>query len=148
MITIGIDPASNKNLGFAVLEDNKLIDFGTIILTEDIYNDINNNINTLIDKYNPDKLAIESSVGFGFAPTRSKISEVTGIIKFIFALKNIKILTLNAKSTYKNQIGTYKKGQNKKALTIEFVDKLYNIKTNEHSADAILLAMEGGLNVK
>ena len=150
MIILSIDPASIKNLGFAVIEDENTITFGTFHPTEPILSSIFDFTNELIEDYEPDILLVESSIGFGHAPTRSKIAENTGIIKLAAEQKNIKINTMNARHCFKIVLGTLKKGDNKKTKTIEHFEQNYSLKLSEHEADALLMIecfkIEGGLN--
>ena len=152
MIVISIDPCSIKNLGFAVKEDDNLITYGTFNPDEPILSSIFDFTTELIEDYEPDILIVESSIGFGHAPTRSKIAENTGVIKLAAQQKNIKINTINARHCFKVVLGTLKRGDNKKTKTIEHFEQNYSLKLSEHEADALLMIecfkIEGGLNVK
>lgn len=140
MIYLAIDPASTKNLGFAVKEDENLITYGTFHPVEPILSSIYDFIVELIEDHKPDILIVESSIGFGFAPTRSKIAENTGIIKLAAQQKNIIVEAINARHAFKIIIGKISQGEKKKNKTINYYKDKYNLPSIvEHEADALLL---------
>lgn len=146
MTVLGIDPCSTKNIGYAIYDDetDSFGTFGVYVIkgtneTERL-KEIWNFLNSLIDEYYVDMISVESSIGFGFAPTRANISENTGIIKLCSVLRDIPFVAINAKHAYKTTVGTLTKSD-KKAKTLEYMEREYGLKCIEHTADAAILAL-------
>lgn len=145
MQILGIDPCSTKNLGWAVYdvyEDFFPEDGIGLMRVDEVgrFLDIYNFMEYMKVWHNISMIAIESSIGFGFAPTRSKIAENTGAIKLAAVHFKIPFISINAKHAYKETVGTFKKGDNKKKKTMEYVEK-YELTKSEHTADAAILAL-------
>lgn len=146
MRRLGIDPCSTKNVGFAVLDDDKIDYVGHCTIGSEVFLSLNELITDLLDD-GIEEVCIERSIGAGFLPVRERICENTGAIKLICALRKIPVIAMNTNSAVKTVIGTIKKGT-KKQRTIEYVKDRIGFPVNEHEADAVImcLAAQGGTN--
>lgn len=95
MIILGIDPGTNR-VGYGVLKNNsgslKSLDYGCVNLkSSKAHNgnllDIHNAVCSLINKWQPDILAIEKLFFFKNAKTVIRVSEARGVI-LLAAFKN------------------------------------------------------------
>lgn len=137
MLILGIDPCSTKNCGYA-LKTDKIIKYGLYDLEEPVIDSVYRQTESLLCVYKPDIVVIEDSIGFGFAPTRKKITENTAAVKLACIHNGYKYQEVNTNSAAKKILGKVKRGT-KKTKTIEYVKNKYDLKVVEHIADAILM---------
>jgi len=143
MKILSLDPASTKNCGWALLENKQVLEVGKYTLGKpnyEILDEMYSQTRSLLQKYEPDVLVMEDSIGFGHAPTRKKIAENTGVIKLACLYLHTKYIDINTNTAAKTMIGSIKRGQKKKK-TIEYIEQMFQIKTDEHIADAILMGL-------
>ncbi len=153
-IIIGIDPPSSKNMGVAIYNKNK-------INTENIaipkytneyeqYTGIFSITEHVIQKYKPNNIYIERSIGFGNAFIRKNIYINTFIIiaaciKWLIALEEV-----SQNTAKKNVLGFGKlnKIQVKNIIINKY--KKYHISTilTEHEYDAIMFCLYGIIKEK
>ncbi len=122
IIVAGFDPPSIANMGWAILaQENfgELLDGGVLhfpdneserlLLIRDFVIDI-------IEKYKINIMAFEKSIGNGFAATRAKICENTGVIKLAGASYGIKLEEIHT-STMALQFTGYGGGKDKNGIS-------------------------------
>ena len=99
MIILGIDPGT-ATTGFGVIKKTKdkirVIDYGCIITTPDLcpgdrLKIINNELNKLIEKYQPKIMAVESLYFFKNLKTAMPVSQAKGVILLTAAKKKIPV---------------------------------------------------------
>ncbi len=120
---LSFDPPATTNLGWACfrVEGDQAILVGSGI--EKISEDADDRSQTILGVYQyvlgllaryPDVQAMcfERSIGAGFAPTREKLAENTGVIKLIGALRDIDFVDIHTGSMAKQLTGSaVKKGK-------------------------------------
>lgn len=143
MKILAFDPCSTKNLGWAVLNNEDLVIYGTEEMTDEApFIQLHQAVQALLLTHNPAIAVMERSIGAGFAPVREKISENTGAIKLSLSLSGVPFESLNTKHCFNVVIGKLNKGEDKKKKTIEYIKNKYKLKyINEHEADAVLMAL-------
>jgi crossover junction endodeoxyribonuclease RuvC len=146
---LGIDPASIRNLGLAVisLEDSKLslIEHFTSVFPDfrtdgERLSYAYGQIQQIIDKFSPDVVSIELSMGFGKAFVRKNLQETVGIIKLCCHNNEIEIKEIAPKHIKLIIAGS---GNAKKNDIKEWVKNIVNIQKQktEHEADATAVAL-------
>jgi len=143
MKILSFDPCSTKNCGWALLENKQVLETGKYILGKvnyHILDEIYSQTRRLILKHDPDVIVMEDSIGAGFAPTRKKIIENSAMIKLATIYLHKEYKEINTNQAFKQIIGKVEKGKKKKK-TIEYIEQMFQIKTDEHIADAILIGL-------
>jgi crossover junction endodeoxyribonuclease RuvC len=99
MIILGIDPGT-ATTGFGVIKKTKnrteVVDYGCIITTPDLCSadrlkKINNELNKLIKKHQPEIMAVESLYFFKNLKTAIPVSQAKGVILLTAAKKRIPV---------------------------------------------------------
>ena len=140
---LALDPASTKNCGYAIIENQELLEYGKYTLGKPNYeflDEVYTQTRSLIMTKDPDVVVFEDSIGFGFAPTRKNITEGTGVIKLACIYLHKPYIQIHTSKCAKYMLGTVKKGT-KKQRTREYIEQMFQIKTDEHIADAILIGL-------
>lgn len=138
---LALDPASTKNLGIAILENNA-VSTQLLILTG------KNTGESLVQCYNALRIilketgascvVVEQSIGFGFAPARAHLNQFVGVILLVASQMGLPVIELSPKHVKKVFTGN---GNAKKPEVIKKARELFQLeKISEHEADAIALA--------
>lgn len=148
---LGID-SSTTATGYAILEDNKVIVSGDIkpnkklsSIERVIY--IQEEINTLYDKYKPDFIVIEEMVAFRNANSMRILIALIYYLVIEFTKKEALVVLARPSEVRKGKISGRKREEIKKQ-SIDYVNKKYKLKLDDDNiSDAILLA-EYGLSLE
>ncbi|WP_457626685.1 crossover junction endodeoxyribonuclease RuvC [Persephonella sp.] len=143
MKVLGIDPG-NYSTGFCVLSSRgssfKVETYGSVKSRKrpDNLKKIFEAIQSVIDKFSPEEIALESAF-YGKNPqSLLRLGEVRGIILLLSTLNNIPVYEYTPQKV-KNSITGY--GWSKKEEVSFMVEKVLNVKTENHDeADAIAVA--------
>ncbi len=99
MIILGLDPGTSL-IGYGIINYSKnttnVIDYGTIVSAKNIPTkerilEVNNQLNNIIARYQPDHISIEELFFFKNAKTVIAVAEMRGALLAFSALKNIPI---------------------------------------------------------
>lgn len=142
---LGIDPASIRNLGVALLSicDNKINpEFHDTIVFPDFDSDgkryeyIYNSLKDVILKYKPSVVVMELSMGFGKSFVRQNLQESVGVMKLCCSHLNVPVREIAPKHIKLIVTGS---GKAKKNEIKNAVKKIVNIEKpkTEHEADAV-----------
>ncbi|MEA3293166.1 MAG: crossover junction endodeoxyribonuclease RuvC [Patescibacteria group bacterium] len=154
MIVIGIDPGI-ANTGFGVVDKNQnsksknkikclgygLIETASCLPTTERLKKINNDLNKVINKYNPEVLAIENVYFFKNLKTAMPVSQAKGVIMFTAAKKRIPVYEFTPLQV-KMAITGYGKAEKKQIQKmVKILLDLKEIPKPDDVADAIAIAM-------
>lgn len=142
---LGIDPASVRNLGVALLtlEDGKpVVKFHTTIVLPDFetdggrYKHIYEALEELLIKYKPSVVAMELSRGFGKSFVRQNLQESVGVMKLCCHHQGINVVEIAPKHI---KLVVADSGKAKKTAMKKAVKSLVDMEKpkTEHEADAI-----------
>lgn len=143
-IIIALDE-STVSTGYAIFKDNKLVDYGAITQKSknvlERVNNIINEIETLIDKYNPNDMVIENIQITMSAPTAKALMGLQFMIELLAYKKNIKCTSFRT-AHWRKVMGFSNSPklsrQQKKQETLDYVKNKYNVTENiDDIADAI-----------
>ena len=152
LVVLGIDPASIRNMGAAILEVNtetrvfKVLWHSTVVLP-DFKTDgarlthIHDEFEKIVDKYKPTVLSIEFSRGFGQSFVRQNLQESCGVIKMCCHLNDIEVFEPSPNHMKLVIAGS---GKAKKADMKIWVKKIapdMDKPKTEHEADAVASAL-------
>jgi len=142
----GIDPASIRNLGIALLtinDDRKpKIEFHTTLVLPDFntdgarYKSIYDSVNDCLIQYQPNVVVIELSRGFGKSFVRQNLQESVGVMKLCCHNNNIPLVEIAPTHIKLIVAGS---GKAKKNEIKNYVKNIINMEKpkTEHEADAI-----------
>lgn len=147
----GIDPASIRNLGIAIVgfeTEKKKLDIK--LHTTEVFPDFESDgkrldyiykiVQKIIDTYEPDVLAIELSMGFGKAFVRQNLQESVGVIKLCCARNNVLVDEIAPKHIKLIIAGSGKASKSDMKNWIKKIVSIEKPKT-EHEADAAASAV-------
>lgn len=147
----GVDPASIRNLGEAIIgfdSDAKELDIK--LHTTEVFPDFPTDgkrleytykiIQHIIDVYHPDVLAIELSMGFGKAFVRQNLQESVGVIKLCCSKNGVEVKEIAPTHIKLIIAGS---GKAKKTDMKNWIKKIVSIEKpkTEHEADAAASAV-------
>ena len=148
---LGIDPASTRNLGVAIIgfdSDSKSLDIKSHYT--EVFPDFESDgqrleytyeiIKKIINKYEPDVMAIELSMGFGKAFVRQNLQESVGVIKLCCSRHDIEVCEIAPTHIKLVIAGSGKAKKNEMKKWIEKITNIEKPKT-EHEADAAACAI-------
>ena len=132
-VVIALDE-STVSTGYAIFKDNKLIDYGAITQKSknvlERVNNIINEIEKLIDKYNPNDMVIENIQITMSAPTAKALMGLQFMIEMLSYQKNIKCTSIRT-THWRKVLGLSNssrvKKEDKKREAMEYVKNKYNI---------------------
>lgn len=133
-VVIALDE-STVSTGYAIFKDNKLVDYGAIIQKSknvlERVNNIINEIEKLIDKYNPNDMVIENIQITMSAPTAKALMGLQFMIEMLSYQKNIKCTSIRT-THWRKVLGLSNsskvKKEEKKKEAMEYVKNKYNVK--------------------
>lgn len=143
---LALDQAT-KITGYAVFEDSKLIESGTLEIPEPERFEIqqrffvmSKKISRLVDQVNPDLVSIEDIQFQRNFMTYQKLANFQGIVFEILFERNIPYVIVEP-SKWKSFLGVKgKKREEQKQDTIKRVNKKFNLSAKEDESDAIGIA--------
>lgn len=148
-IILGIDPGYGR-VGFALIEKlsvgEKLIHSECFETSEKLPHSqrlllISNKVEDICNKYEPNKLAIETLLFSKNAKTALKVAEARGVILSTIARRNIKIFEYNP-NQIKLAVTGYGKSDKKQIISmVEKILKLEKRKRHDDEFDAIAIAL-------
>lgn len=146
---LGIDPGT-ENIGYGVVEGEKLIECGILKIDKKIPNlgQIYNQLEEIIKKYNVTEMAVESLFFAKNAGTAIKVAEAIGAIK-VCGLKNGLTVTEYSPLQVKMALTGY--GRADKEQVEIMVRSCLNLSkgiTPSHAADAVAVALTHGFTMK
>lgn len=152
MIILGIDPGTAR-LGYGVVKKNKgkknklkSIDYGCINTSPEFSDGerlkkINQELNKIIQKYNPEVLAVESIFFFKNLKTVMTVSQAKGVILLTAAKKKIPIYEFTPPQV-KMAITGYGRAEKKEIQkAIKSILNLKEIPKPDDAADALAIAV-------
>jgi len=153
MIVMGIDPGLAR-LGYAFIEIKKkggklkTIDYGCITTSPDLsagdrLKKINNELNKLIKKYEPDMMSVESLYFFKNWKTAMPVSQAKGVILLTAAKKKIPVCEVGPLEVKMTIVGY---GRADKKQMQKMVERTLNLKKplkSDDAADALGIAICG-----
>ena len=162
MIILGIDPGTAIT-GFAIIDGQrgeqkpKVIDFGCVITDKSVESSkrlriIHEEISSIIKKYKPEIMAIESLYFFKNLKTAMPVSQAKGVILLAAAQKNIPIFEFTPLQVKMSVVG-YGRAEKKQVqkMTHELLDlSSFDLKEKsrkkDDAADALGVALCGLIN--
>ena len=151
MIILGVDPGYAIT-GYAIIEVDSqtkfvsLIDYGCILTSsKDIFPKrlliVFNGIKEIVEKYNPDKIAIENIYFAKNAKTAIKVSEARGVIILAATIKKIDVLGFTPLQVKQTLTGYGRASKSQIQQMVKNVLKLKNIPRPDDAADALAIAL-------
>lgn len=151
MIILGIDPGYAIT-GYAIIEVNSktkttaLIDYGCILTSsKDIFSKrlliVYNGVRDIIEKYNPDKMAIENIYFAKNTKTAIKVSEARGVITLAATIKNIDVLGFTPLQVKQALTGYGRASKSQIQQMVKNILKLKSIPRPDDAADALAIAL-------
>ncbi len=151
MIIIGIDPALT-NTGWGIInysiENNKIsfIADGTISTNpkdslQNRLRHIHDNIQFIIDRYNPTDCAMEESFINTNARTSLKLGMARGTILLSFAIRNIPVFEYTPTKVKQSISGSGRADKNQVGAMVKILLPGCKVPHSEHSADALAIAI-------
>jgi crossover junction endodeoxyribonuclease RuvC len=147
---LGIDPGYDR-VGVSILKKlgyNDTLLFSTCIITDkkadkiQRYLHISRDLNHIIDKYNPEVLGIESLFLFKNHKTVIAVAEAIGMIKYICAVRNIKIVELTPMQVKSSLTGNGHADKSQVEYMVRQILKLdKNIKIIDDELDAMAIGL-------
>ncbi|HEY9583806.1 MAG TPA: crossover junction endodeoxyribonuclease RuvC [Candidatus Paceibacterota bacterium] len=145
MKILGIDPGYDR-MGIAVIENGKLLHSECSVTSskEDFYTrlkKIGQKINNIINKFNPDIVAIESLFVTKNQKTAMRVAEARGVISYEASLKNIPI---HEYSPPQIKVAVTGHGRSDKTQIIKMIPlliKIDNKEAQDDEYDAIAVAL-------
>jgi len=121
---LAFDPPTTRNMGWACFrvsgDVGSLVDSGIRVLEEDDVEaivQVGDFVSWLFTRFDPVKtICFERSIGAGWAPTREKLAEATGTIKFLAARIGISISKIHTGTMAKDLTGSGSKKGKKSRL--------------------------------
>ena len=135
---------SSRITGFAVFDDNELIDYGTFTLTSDDIGErlaaYRKKVESLIEKYEIDEIAFEDiqmQTQINNVQTFKVLAEIFGVTQEYLAECKY-VYHIVSSNTWKSKLNIKGKGRTEqKKNAQEYVLNTYNIKVSQDAADAI-----------
>ena len=154
-LILGIDPGLNFT-GWGIVESlsNKEnhISHGVIKTTKTFslgerLNTIYENLNEIIDKYNPKEISVEKIFSNSNPDSTMKLGKARGIVFLVAARKRLKISEYSPNTIKKNLVGY---GHADKSQIKKMIERIYpNIEIeNDDSADALAVAICHSMQAK
>lgn len=149
MIILGIDPGTTA-IGYGLIKTNgnesEIIDYGCIFIkpkssaTERL-KIINQKLMKLLEKYKPNKAAVENIFFYKNIKTAMRVSEARGVILFTIAKSNIPIEEYTPLQV-KQAVTGYGRAEKKQVQEmIKMIFNLKNIPKPDDAADALAVAV-------
>ncbi len=152
MVILGIDPGT-ATTGWGVIKKPKnkkgklkVVDYGIIttkpeLATGERLKILNNNLNRIIKRYNPDALAVESLYFFKNLKTAMPVSQAKGVVLLTAAKKNIPVYEFTPLQVKMAVVGY---GRAEKKQVQEMVKIILGLKETpkkDDAADALGIAL-------
>jgi crossover junction endodeoxyribonuclease RuvC len=148
---MGIDPASIRNLGVAMLRfDTNTKRIEVVVHTTEILPNVKTDGERLLyiyelmkkyhDEYKPKVLAVERSTGFGKSFVRQNLQESAGVMKMFCHQKNIRVDEISPKHIKLMISGSGNASKNEVIKAVMDYTGMEKSKT-EHEADAVASAI-------
>ena len=146
---LGIDPGTTI-IGYAVLDkdrsDLKLVEYGTCktkpkIPLECKLQEIYCDIMRIVEKFKPNKIAVESLFFFKNTKTAFSVGQARGVVLLIAGQKKIPILDLTPLQVKAALTGNGRADKKQVQKMIQFVLKLKNLPKQDDAADALAIAI-------
>ncbi|MCD6442019.1 crossover junction endodeoxyribonuclease RuvC [bacterium] len=151
MIILGIDPGYAIT-GYAIIKVDSqtklisLIDYGCILSSsKDIFSKrlliLYKKVEEIIEKYNPDKMAIEHIYFAKNVKTAIKVSEARGVIILAAVIKKIDVLGFTPLQVKQALTGYGRASKNQIQQMVKNILKLKSIPRPDDAADALAIAL-------
>ncbi|OQX71751.1 crossover junction endodeoxyribonuclease RuvC [Candidatus Parcubacteria bacterium 4484_255] len=151
MIILGIDPGYAIT-GYAIIKVDSqtklisLIDYGCILSSpKDIFSKrlliLYEKVEEIIEKYNPDKMAIEHIYFAKNVKTAVKVSEARGVIILAAVIKKIDVLGFTPLQVKQTLTGYGRASKNQIQQMVKNILKLKSIPRPDDAADALAIAL-------
>ncbi|MEA1940587.1 MAG: crossover junction endodeoxyribonuclease RuvC [Candidatus Caldatribacteriota bacterium] len=149
MIVLGIDPGlANTGYGFVNYKKKKitLVDYGNIVTKkEDTFTSrlkkINYEINKLIDKYNPQEVAIEDIFFNKNTKTALLVSKVHGAIALSVSLIGLELYEYTPLQVKQATVGNGRADKYQVQSMVKILLNLQKIPRPDHASDALAVAI-------
>ncbi len=151
MIILGVDPGYAIT-GYAIIDVDaqtkliSLLDYGCILSSsKDIFSKrlliVYEKIKEIIEKYNPDKIAVESIFFAKNVKTAIKVSQARGVIVLAAAIKDIEVLDFTPLQVKQALTGYGRASKSQIQQMVKNVLKLKSIPRPDDAADALAIAL-------
>ncbi len=158
MIILGIDPGTTS-VGYGIVKKNKnsrreveAVDYGLIetlpkVAQNDKLKEIFISINHLIDKFQPNFLAVEKLFFFKNKKTVIEVAQARGVIIAAAALKNVSIIEATPLQVKIAAVGYGRASKNQVQIMIKNILGLSEIPQPDDVADALAIAYYGATEI-
>ena len=149
MRILGIDPGFGI-IGFGVIDKQgsniSVVDYGVITTDKDMYfperlKAIFNSMNTIIERFNPDEVAIEELYFNKNITTGIKVAEARGIILLTFQNHNLPIFEYTPQDIKLALTGTGRADKHQMQFMVKTLLHLQQIPRPDDAADAVAVAL-------
>ena len=151
MIILGVDPGYAIT-GYAIIEVDSqtkfvsLIDYGCILTSsKDIFPKrlliVFNGIKEIVEKYNPDKIAIENIYFAKNTKTAIKVSEARGVITLVAAIKKIDVFNFTPLQVKQALTSYGRASKSQIQQMVKNILKLESVPRPDDAADALAIAL-------
>lgn len=154
MIILGLDPGIER-LGFGLIRVNgnrlETLSYG-LITTESSEQKplrllkIHDDLNTLIDKWKPEAVAVETILFAKNVKTALTVSEVRGVILLIAAVKGLQIMEFTPLKVKMTVTGYGRANKAQMQAAVKMILNLPQIPTPDDVADALCISICGALS--
>ncbi len=145
MVILGIDPGT-ANTGYGVINELACLEYGLVktdlsLTTAERLKKLHDGINDLIEKYQPEILAIEKLYFFKNVKTVLPVSQAKGVILLSAAKYNIPVLEYTPLQVKQATTGYGKAEKMQVQQMVKLLLKLKEIPKPDDAADALAVAI-------
>ncbi len=149
MRTLGVDPGT-ATTGFAIVEENckslKLIDYGCIKTSKaidmpDRLRIISEKLEAIIEKYNPNNIAVEDLFFCNNAKTAIKVGQARGVILLVAALAKLKVFEYTPLQVKMALTGYGKADKKQVQYMVKKILGCKDVPKQDDASDAIAIAI-------
>lgn len=152
IMILGIDPGL-ENVGWGIVDDNKLVDCGVIVTSNknssvDRLGKIYNELEIIINKFKVDEMAIETLFFAKNAKSALKVAEAIGVIKICGKNNKLKVYEYTPLQVKQALVGYGRAEKEQVEIMVRDCLNLTDLITPSHAADAVAVALTHGFTMK